>query len=51
MARRLLTIARLTSAFTAGVLFDWLVLGKLLKDEEYTALKRAEPRRAKEGSP
>ena len=51
VARRLLTIARLTSAFTAGVLFDWLVLGKLLKDEEYTALKRAEPRRAKEGYP
>ena len=48
VARRLVTLARLTSAFTAGVLFDWLVLGKLLKDEEYTALKNAEPRRAKE---
>jgi hypothetical protein len=48
VARRVLTLARLTSTFTAGLLFDWLVLGKLLKDEEYTALKRAEPRRAKE---
>ena len=48
VAKRLLTLARLTSAFTTGVLWDWLVLGKLLKDEEYTALKRAEPRRAKE---
>ena len=48
VANRMLKLAYLTSAFTSGVLFDWLVLGKLLKDEEYTALKKAEPRRAKE---
>ena len=51
VAQRLASLAYLTSSFTAGVLWDWLVLGKLLKDEEYTALKRAEPRRAKEGYP
>jgi len=48
VARRIVTLARLNSAFTTGLLFDWLVLGKLFKDEEYTALKQAEPRRAKE---
>ena len=48
MAQRLLKLGRLTTGFTAGLLWDWLVLGKLLKDEEYTALKQAEPRRAKE---
>jgi hypothetical protein len=47
VAKRILKLALLTSAFNAGVLFDWLVLGKLLKDEEYTALRKAEPRRAK----
>ena len=44
----MLKLAFLTSSFTTGVLFDWLVLGKLFKNEEYTALKQAEPRRAKE---
>jgi predicted unusual protein kinase regulating ubiquinone biosynthesis (AarF/ABC1/UbiB family) len=29
-------------------LFDWIVLGKLLKDDEFTALRKNEPRRAKE---
>ena len=48
VAQRLLKLGRLTTGFTAGLLWDWLVLGKLLKDEEYTALKQAEPRRAKE---
>jgi len=47
VAKRVLKLATLTSAFNAGILFDWLVLGKLFKDEEYTALKRAEPQRAK----
>jgi hypothetical protein len=47
VAKRILKLGLLTSAFNAGVLFDWLVLGKLLKDEEYTALRKAEPRRAK----
>ena len=42
VANRMLKLAYLTSAFTTGVLFDWLVLGKLLKDEEYTALKEAD---------
>jgi predicted unusual protein kinase regulating ubiquinone biosynthesis (AarF/ABC1/UbiB family) len=45
--KRVLQLAFLTSGFTSGILFDWLVLGKLLKDENYTALKRNEPRRAK----
>jgi len=45
--KRVLQLASLTSSFTSGIVFDWLVLGKLFKDEEYTALKRAEPRRAK----
>ena len=37
----------LSGSFSAGLLFDWLILGKLLGDENYTALKRNEPRRAK----
>lgn len=45
---RVLQLGLLSSAFNIGILFDWLILGKLLKDEEYTALRRAEPRRAKE---
>lgn len=45
--KRVLQLASLTSSFTTGILFDWLVLGKLLKDEEYKALARNEPRRAK----
>ena len=45
--KRILRLALLTGAFNTGLLFDWLVLGKLLRDEEYTALKKAEPRRAK----
>ena len=48
VAQRMAKLASLTSAFTAGVLWDWLVRGKLLGDEEYTALKAAEPQRAKE---
>jgi len=48
VAKRVISLARLTTAFTAGVLFDWLVLGKLMKDTEYRALQKAEPRRAKE---
>ena len=48
VAQRILKLALLSGAFNTGVLFDWLVLGKLLKDEEYTALRKAEPRRAKE---
>lgn len=48
VVKRILRLASLTSAFNAGVLFDWLVLGKLFKDEEYTALRRNEPARAKE---
>lgn len=47
VAKRILRLALLTSAFNAGILWDWLVLGKWLGDEEYTALKNAEPRRAK----
>ena len=50
VAKRLLRLASLTALFNTGVLFDWLVLGKLLKDEEYTALRKNEPRRAKEDS-
>lgn len=45
--KRILRLALLTGSFNAGLLFDWLILGKLLKDDEYTALKNAEPRRAK----
>ena len=36
VAQRMAKLSYLTSAFTTGLLFDWLVLGKLLKDEEYT---------------
>lgn len=46
--KRVLRLATLTSAFNTGILFDWLVLGKLMKDEEYTALRKNEPQRAKE---
>ncbi len=46
--KRILRLSSLTSAFNAGLLFDWLILGKLLKDEEYVALRRNEPRRARE---
>lgn len=46
--QRILRLAFLTSAFNTGILFDWLILGKLLKDENYTALKKNEPRRAVE---
>jgi hypothetical protein len=46
--KRVMRLALLTGAFNAGVLFDWLVLGKLMGDLEYTALKEAEPRRAKQ---
>jgi hypothetical protein len=45
--KRIIQLAFMTSGFTTGILFDWLVLGKLLGDEEYSALKRNEPRRAK----
>ena len=47
VAKRLLKLAVLTSSFNSGILFDWLVLGKLFRDEEYTALRKNEPRRAK----
>ena len=47
VVKRLLQLASLTSSFTTGLLFDWLVLGKLLGDDEYKALARNEPRRAK----
>lgn len=47
VAKRVMKLALLTGLFNAGILFDWLILGKLLKDEEYTALRRNEPRRAK----
>ena len=45
--KRILKLALLTGSFNSGLIFDWLVLGKLFKDEEYTALKKNEPRRAK----
>ena len=45
--KRVVQLAALTSSFTTGLLFDWLILGKLFKDEEYKALARNEPRRAK----
>mmetsp|Transcript_11978 Transcript_11978/g.25497 ORF Transcript_11978/g.25497 Transcript_11978/m.25497 type:complete len:959 (-) Transcript_11978:109-2985(-) len=48
VAKRILRLASLTAVFNTGLLFDWLVLGKLLGDEEYTALRKNEPRRAKE---
>ena len=46
--RRMARLALLTGGFNAGLLFDWLVLGKLLKDDEYKALRNAEPARARE---
>ena len=46
--KRILRLSVLTGAFNMGLLYDWLILGKLFKDEEYTILKRNEPRRAKE---
>lgn len=46
--KRILRLSVLTGAFNIGLLYDWLILGKLFKDEEYTILKRNEPRRAKE---
>jgi predicted unusual protein kinase regulating ubiquinone biosynthesis (AarF/ABC1/UbiB family) len=46
--KRVLKLAFLTGAFNTGLLFDWLVLGKLLQDENYTALQKAEPQRAKD---
>ena len=46
--QRILRLAFLTAQFNTGILFDWLVLGKLFKDEEYTALKKNEPARAVE---
>jgi hypothetical protein len=48
VAKRILKLGLLSGTFNIGVLFDWLVLGKLFKDDGYTALKNAEPRRAKE---
>uniref|UniRef100_A0A7S2SHE2 ABC1 atypical kinase-like domain-containing protein n=1 Tax=Eucampia antarctica TaxID=49252 RepID=A0A7S2SHE2_9STRA len=48
VAKRIIKLGLLSGGFNTGVLFDWLVLGRLLKDEEYTALKKAEPQRAKE---
>lgn len=47
VVKRILQLASLTSSFTTGILWDWLVLGKLLGDEEYKALAKNEPRRAK----
>ncbi|KAL3803102.1 hypothetical protein ACHAW5_001966 [Stephanodiscus triporus] len=46
--KRVLRLASLTFAFNAGILFDWLILGKLFKDESYAALRTNEPRRARE---
>jgi predicted unusual protein kinase regulating ubiquinone biosynthesis (AarF/ABC1/UbiB family) len=46
--KRILKLTFLTGAFNTGLLFDWLVLGKLLQDDEYTALRKAEPQRAKD---
>ena len=45
--KRILKLATLTGSFNTGLIFDWLVLGKLFKDENYTALRKNEPRRAK----
>jgi hypothetical protein len=47
VVKRVLKLALLTGSFNTGLIFDWLVLGKFLKDENYTALRRNEPRRAK----
>lgn len=46
--KRILRLASLTAVFNTGLLFDWLILGKLFHDEEYTALRKNEPQRAKE---
>ncbi|EED88072.1 predicted protein, partial [Thalassiosira pseudonana CCMP1335] len=46
--KRILRLASLTAVFNSGLLWDWLVLGKLLKDEEYSALRRNEKQRAKD---
>ena len=46
--KRILRLASLTAVFNSGLLFDWLILGKLLGDDEYTALRKNEPQRAKE---
>jgi len=46
--KRILRLASLTAVFNSGLLFDWLILGKLFRDEEYTALRKNEPQRAKE---
>lgn len=48
VAKRILRLSILTGAFNIGLLYDWLILGKLFKDEEYTILKQNEPQRAKE---
>ena len=48
VAKRILRLSTLTFGFNTGLIFDWLILGKLFKDEEYTALRKNEPRRAKE---
>ena len=48
VVKRVLRLASLTAVFNTGLLFDWLVLGKLFKDEDYSALRRNEPQRAKE---
>jgi len=48
VAKRIVKLGLLSGAFNTGILFDWLVLGKLFKDEDYAALKRREPARAKE---
>ena len=47
VVKRILRLALLTGSFNAGIVWDWLILGKLFKDDEYKALKAAEPRRAK----
>jgi aarF domain-containing kinase len=48
VAKRVLKLGLFSGAFNVGILFDWLVLGKLFGDEEYMALRNAEPQRAKE---
>eukprot|EP00529_Nitzschia_sp_RCC80_P005387 CAMPEP_0113512478 /NCGR_PEP_ID=MMETSP0014_2-20120614/39361_1 /TAXON_ID=2857 /ORGANISM="Nitzschia sp." /LENGTH=1042 /DNA_ID=CAMNT_0000408839 /DNA_START=180 /DNA_END=3304 /DNA_ORIENTATION=+ /assembly_acc=CAM_ASM_000159 len=48
VVKRLLQLGFISGRFTTGLLWDWLVLGKLLGDTDYTALKKAEPRRARE---
>jgi hypothetical protein len=45
--KRVLKLALLTGSFNAGIVFDWLFLGKFLKDKDYSALRKNEPRRAK----